>query len=136
MRTPICDVLGIEVPIFAFSHCRDVVVAVSRAGGLGVLGALAFSPAELEVELEWIEKHIEGRPYGVDIVMPVSLAEGAKHADKATLTQMIPPGHHQFVEELLRRFEVPDLPEGETVETLLGWTPSGGHSHADVALAH
>ena len=70
MRTPICDRLGIEFPIFAFSHCRDVVAAVSKAGGYGVLGALAFSPDQLEIELNWIDEHIDGKPYGVDFAMP------------------------------------------------------------------
>ena len=70
MRTRVCDLLGIELPIFAFSHCRDVVAAVSRAGGLGVLGALAFSNEELEVELRWLDEHVGGKPYGVDVVMP------------------------------------------------------------------
>ena len=74
MRTPICDRLEIEFPIFAFSHCRDVVAAVSRAGGMGVLGALAFSPEQLEIELTWIDEHVDGKPYGVDVVMPASLA--------------------------------------------------------------
>ena len=68
MRTPICDRLGIEFPIFAFSHCRDVVAAVSKAGGFGVLGALAFSPDQLEIELSWIDEHVDGKPYGVDFV--------------------------------------------------------------------
>src|SRR6185436_19747000 len=70
MKTRLCEMFGIEFPIFAFSHCRDVVAAVSRAGGFGVLGALAFSPEELEQELAWIDKHVDGKPYGVDIVMP------------------------------------------------------------------
>src|SRR5690606_17895573 len=48
MRTEICERLGIEFPIFAFSHCRDVVAAVSKAGGYGVLGILAFDPEQLE----------------------------------------------------------------------------------------
>jgi NAD(P)H-dependent flavin oxidoreductase YrpB (nitropropane dioxygenase family) len=133
MRTPICAALGIEVPIFAFSHCRDVVVAVSRAGGLGVLGALAFTPAELERELVWIDAHIGGKPYGVDVVMPAS---SAGEVDKASLEKMIPAGHKKFVADLLGRFEVPELPAGEQVETLLGWSQAGGRSHADVALAH
>ena len=75
MRTRVCDLLGIELPIFAFSHCRDVVAAVSRAGGLGVLGALAFSNEQLEVELRWLDEHVGGKPYGVDVVMPASLAD-------------------------------------------------------------
>jgi NAD(P)H-dependent flavin oxidoreductase YrpB (nitropropane dioxygenase family) len=132
MRTPLCDDLGLEVPIFAFSHCRDVVVAVSRAGGLGVLGALAFTPAELEAELRWIDEHVGGKPYGVDVVMPASLAGD----EKTRLETMIPEGHRRFVDELLARYQVPALPEGETVETLLGWTHGGGRSHAEVALAH
>ena len=70
MRTPICERLDIEFPIFAFSHCRDVVAAVSKAGGYGVLGALAYTPEQLEIELNWIDEHIDGKPYGVDIVMP------------------------------------------------------------------
>ena len=40
----ICELTGAEFPLFAFSHCRDVVAAVSKAGGLGVLGATRFSP--------------------------------------------------------------------------------------------
>src|SRR5690349_12736453 len=71
MRTPICETLDIEFPIFAFSHCRDVIAAVSRAGGFGVLGALAFNPEELEIELAWIDEHVGGKPYGVDFAMPV-----------------------------------------------------------------
>ena len=70
MRTPLCDELGIDVPIFAFTHCRDVVLEVSKAGGLGVLGAVGFSPEELEVQLQWIDERIGERPYGVDIVVP------------------------------------------------------------------
>jgi NAD(P)H-dependent flavin oxidoreductase YrpB (nitropropane dioxygenase family) len=77
MRTRVCDLFGIEFPIFAFSHCRDVVAAVSRAGGLGVLGALAYSNEQLEVELDWIDEHVGGKPYGVDVVMPASLADGS-----------------------------------------------------------
>ena len=70
MRTPICDELGIEFPIFAFTHCRDVVAAVCKAGGFGVLGAVGFTPEQLEVELDWIDEHVGDHPYGVDIVIP------------------------------------------------------------------
>ena len=137
MRTEICDTFGIEFPIFAFSHCRDVVAAVSRSGGLGVLGALAFSPEQLEIELTWIDEHTDGKPYGVDVVMPASLADGAADAAKNQLEAMIPQRHRDFVEEVLARHNVPKLPEGvEGVNGLLGWTPAGGHSHVDVALRH
>ena len=55
MQTPMTDMFGIDVPIFAFTHCRDVVAAVTKAGGLGVLGAVAHSPEQLEIDLEWIK---------------------------------------------------------------------------------
>ena len=70
MSTPIAERLGIEFPLFAFSHCRDVVAAVSKAGGYGVLGALAYSPDQLEIELSWIDDNVDGKPYGVDFAMP------------------------------------------------------------------
>ena len=139
MRTRLCEMFGIEFPIFAFSHCRDVVAAVSRAGGFGVLGALAFSPEELEQELAWIDQHVGGKPYGVDVVMPAkTLVSDKKEAvDKGELEKMIPAGHKKFVEDVLTRFEVPPLPAGaERSETLLGWTPSAGRGHVEVALAH
>ena len=111
MRTPICDKLGIEFPIFAFSHCRDVVAAVSRAGGFGVLGALAFTPEELEIELKWIDDNIDGKPYGVDLVMPNSyIGHGGKQPSIEELSAMIPPHHRQFIDKILAEHNVPELP--------------------------
>jgi NAD(P)H-dependent flavin oxidoreductase YrpB (nitropropane dioxygenase family) len=138
VRTRICDQFGIDVPIFAFSHCRDVVVAVSRAGGLGVLGALAFSPEQLEIELKWIDEHVDGKPYGVDVVMPVSYA-GADVGglDQETLEKMIPEEHRRFVEELLEQYDVPKLPQGEEpFAGLLGWSHNAARTQVDIALAH
>jgi NAD(P)H-dependent flavin oxidoreductase YrpB (nitropropane dioxygenase family) len=66
MRTKVAEMLGVEFPICAFSHCRDVVAAVSDAGGFGILGAVAHSPKRLESELTWIERQTGGKPYGVD----------------------------------------------------------------------
>src|SRR5215470_5803120 len=112
MRTPIADRLDIELPIFAFSHCRDVVAAVSKAGGFGVLGALAFTPDELEIELNWIDEHVDGRPYGVDIVMPMKYMGkgGGDEAKFDNLDAMIPQGHRDFVEHLMEKYGVPPLP--------------------------
>ena len=70
MKSPICEMLDIEFPLVAFSHCRDVIVAVSKAGGCGVLGAVGMSPEQLEKELKWIDEHIDGKPYGVDVLIP------------------------------------------------------------------
>ena len=133
MSTRICDTFGIEFPIFAFSHCRDVVAAVSRAGGMGVLGALAFTPEQLEIELGWIDEHVDGKPYGVDVVMPASLAG----SDVEKLQAMIPEAHRRWVDEVLARHNVPPLPEGEPMpEGLLAWTHEKAKRQVDIALAH
>jgi NAD(P)H-dependent flavin oxidoreductase YrpB (nitropropane dioxygenase family) len=139
MRTPVADMFGLELPLFAFSHCRDVVAAVSRAGGLGVLGALYFTPEELETELAWIDAHVDGRPYGVDVVMPASYVGGEFDPGdlEAQLEKMIPEKHRRFVDETLERFGVPplngDAPRGHQ---LLGWTDATARPQVDVALAH
>ncbi|MFQ5418655.1 MAG: nitronate monooxygenase, partial [Myxococcota bacterium] len=116
MHTRICDRLEIEFPIFAFSHCRDVVAAVSQAGGFGVIGALGFTADELEVELEWIDARVGDRPYGIDVVMP-SFREGRAQGDprefEQRLAAMIPEEHRAFVARLMEEHGVPDLPEGE-----------------------
>src|SRR5580704_698745 len=138
MRTRLCDTFGIEFPIFAFSHCRDVVAAVSRAGGFGVLGALAFTSEQLELELKWIDEHVDGKPYGVDVVMPAKYEGKGGEVDgsKEALERMIPQAHREFVAKLLESYEVPPLPEGEQTESLLGWTQGDGRSQVDVALRH
>jgi NAD(P)H-dependent flavin oxidoreductase YrpB (nitropropane dioxygenase family) len=112
VRTPIAERLDIEFPIFAFSHCRDVIAAVSRAGGFGVLGALAFTPEELEIELNWIDEHVDGKPYGVDIVMPMKYVGkgGGAEASFTNLDAMIPQSHRDFVDQLLADHHVPELP--------------------------
>src|SRR2546422_11761839 len=119
MRTPLSTALGLEFPLFAFSHCRDVVAAVSRAGGLGVLGAVYFTPEELETELRWIDEHVDGKPYGVDVVMPASYSakvteataqDSARQSMEDTLKQYIPEKHRDFVESILTKYDVPELP--------------------------
>ncbi|HLX36859.1 MAG TPA: nitronate monooxygenase family protein [Candidatus Binataceae bacterium] len=104
MNTPVCKMFGIDFPLFAFTHCRDVVAAVSRAGGFGVLGATAFSPAQLEEELKWIDDHIDGKPYGVDVLIPENLSiKNEKDATRGKLAQRIPQQHKDFVRDLLAK---------------------------------
>ncbi len=140
MRTPICDDLGIEFPIFAFTHCRDVVVAVSKAGGFGVLGAVGFSPEQLEIELNWIDEHIGDRTYGVDIVIPnkyegmdtgMSAEELAKR-----LRDMVPQGHLDFARKLLVDHGVPIPEDDDNSLQLLGWTEATATPQVEVALRH
>ena len=104
MKTPVCAMLGIDFPLLAFSHCRDVVAAVSRAGGFGVLGATGHSLESLETELAWIDAHVDGKPYGLDVLIPENLATGgAKGITRASLAEKVPPEHRAFVGELAER---------------------------------
>ncbi|MBI1813746.1 MAG: nitronate monooxygenase [Deltaproteobacteria bacterium] len=140
MRTELCDQLGIEFPIFAFSHCRDVVVAVSKAGGFGVLGAVGFSPDQLEIELKWIDEHIGDKPYGVDIVIPGKY-EGMGEIDPKKLEEQllasIPPQHRAFADKVLADHGVPKLPADEKpASQLLGWTAATATPQVEVALKH
>jgi NAD(P)H-dependent flavin oxidoreductase YrpB (nitropropane dioxygenase family) len=134
-RTDLCDLLGIEHPIVGFSPSEHVAAAVSRAGGLGVLGCVRFNdPDELDKALDWMDKHTEGRPYGIDVVMPARVpAEGAA----GDLNQLIPAGHKDFVEQTLLRLGVPPLPDGtQAADGVLGWLHSIARQHVEVALAH
>jgi NAD(P)H-dependent flavin oxidoreductase YrpB (nitropropane dioxygenase family) len=139
MQTPLCDDFGIEYPIFAFTHCRDVVAAVSKAGGLGVLGAVGFSPEQLEIELDWIDAHVDGKPYGVDTVMPQKSVDvhGANPDEMLdTIRSMIDDAHWRYVDELMERLELPPLPAGDGGHGVLGWTDDVAHRHVEIALAH
>src|SRR3954451_4199269 len=139
MRTPICDELGIEFPIFAFTHCRDVVAAVSRAGGFGVLGAVGFTPEQLKTELEWIDEHIGDKPYGVDIVIPGKY-EGMGELDpeklEDMLREMVPAGHRDFASKILSDHGVPEMPAGSEARELIGWTEATATPQVLEALRH
>jgi NAD(P)H-dependent flavin oxidoreductase YrpB (nitropropane dioxygenase family) len=141
MRTPLCDELGIEFPIFAFTHCRDVVVAVSKAGGFGVLGAVGFTPEQLEIELNWIDENIGDRPYGVDIVIPNkyegmdSNMSGDELADM--LRKLVPQEHLDFGRKVLADHGVPvDESTDQDALQLLGWTEATATPQVEVALKH
>ena len=135
VRTSLCDLLGIEHPIVGFSPSEHVAAAVSRSGGLGVLGAVRFNdPAELDATLDWMDANTGGRPYGINVVMPARVpAEGtAKDLD-----QLIPERHKDFVEQTLLKLGVPPLPEdAQAADGVLGWLHSVARQHVEVALAH
>jgi NAD(P)H-dependent flavin oxidoreductase YrpB (nitropropane dioxygenase family) len=135
VRTPVCDLLGIERPILGFTPSEHVAAAVSRAGGLGVLGCVRFNdPAELDAVLDWMDANTDGRPYGVDVVMPARVpAEGAAR----DLEEMIPQAHRDFVERTLLALGVPPLPDGAPGgDGVLGWLHSIARKHVEVALSH
>jgi NAD(P)H-dependent flavin oxidoreductase YrpB (nitropropane dioxygenase family) len=135
LRTTLCDLLGIEHPIVGFSPSEHVAAAISRAGGLGVLGCVRFNdPADLDACLTWMDANTDGRPYGIDVVMPATVpAEGTP----VDLNELIPAGHRDFVEETLLRLGVPPLPDGTTAgDGVLGWLHSVARQHLEVAFAH
>ncbi len=141
MHTSLCDQLDIEFPIFAFTHCRDVVVAVSKAGGFGVLGAVGFTPEQLEIELNWIDENIGDHTYGVDIVIP-NKYEGMDSdlsADELAkmLVDMVPQEHLDFARKILTDHNVPLTAEdNESTLQLLGWTEATATPQVEVALKH
>lgn len=139
MKTAVTGIFGIEAPIFAFSHCRDVVVATSKAGGMGVLGAAWMTPEHLEQELKWIDEHIEGRPYGVDMVFsstatPVEFDQSPR--------ELLPAANVRFINDLLDADGVPPLPEDEVkgwyanYARNLSFSPATSEALLDVALSH
>jgi NAD(P)H-dependent flavin oxidoreductase YrpB (nitropropane dioxygenase family) len=144
MQTEIARRLGCEVPIFAFTHCRDVVVEVTKAGGFGVLGASTFSPEHLEQELRWIDDHVEGRPYGVDVLIPSSYDHAAEEAVTGGDPQaLIPAEHRAFMDRILAQADVPPLPDDERARVRQeivagrgGMTPEGARRLLRVALTH
>jgi NAD(P)H-dependent flavin oxidoreductase YrpB (nitropropane dioxygenase family) len=143
MHTEVCDRLGIEFPIFAFSHCRDVVAAVTNAGGFGVLGATGHSPRALEIDLAWIDEQVSGKPYGVDLLLPVNYDKTAPQHGQPEPPAAPPPGdrfpagHQAFLDDLLTRYEVPELPGHLPASAgALSVSPQAASSLLDVAFAH
>ena len=115
MKTSITEMFGIDVPIFAFSHCRDVVIEVSKAGGFGVLGVGYFTPEHLTEELNWIESHIDGKPYGIDILLPSNYEHLAN--SHVTLGD-IPNLQADYMRDYLDRGGIPRLPEDRATEMI------------------
>jgi NAD(P)H-dependent flavin oxidoreductase YrpB (nitropropane dioxygenase family) len=104
MKTPICEMLGIAFPLLAFSHCRDVVAAVSRAGGFGVLGATSHTPESIRQELTWIDDHVDGKPYGLDVLIPDNLSTaGETNVTYNGLRERVPAAHSAFAQGLLEK---------------------------------
>jgi NAD(P)H-dependent flavin oxidoreductase YrpB (nitropropane dioxygenase family) len=139
VHTEICDKLDIEFPIFAFTHCRDVVAAVSNAGGFGVLGAIGFSPEELEIELEWLDAHVGEHGYRVDIVIPGKY-EGMGELDpvklESQLQSMVPEDHRRFARRLLDEHGCPPPPDDERRSGMMGWTEATAKPLLECALKH
>ncbi|MFP6639640.1 MAG: nitronate monooxygenase [Myxococcota bacterium] len=110
LRTPVCDLLDVSLPIVCFTHCREVAVAATRAGCFAVLGEALRSSHEIETDVRWIREQV-GDNFGVDLVLP----SGTSRADTPDqIYSQIPDSHIQFAERIEEEFDVP-APSNEVV---------------------
>ena len=140
MNSKICELLDIEFPLVAFTHCRDVVVAVSKAGGCGVLGAVGMSPEQLEKELKWIDDHIDGKPYGVDVLIPNKMVDQSEKFDADKLKNMIPQEYAAYRADILENHDI-EAAELRTIDTAgssfaQNTKADGAKALLDVAFSH
>ena len=140
MNSKICELLDIEFPLVAFTHCRDVVVAVSKAGGCGVLGAVGMSPEQLEKELKWIDDHIDGKPYGVDVLIPNKMVDQSEKFDAEKLKSMIPQEYADYRADILENHDI-EAAELRTIDTAgssfaQNTKADGAKALLDVAFSH
>ncbi len=137
MNNAVCRLTGAEFPLFAFSHCRDVVAAVSKAGGFGVLGATRFSPEQLEEELAWIDAHVDGAPYGVDVLVPETIdPRVAGFTDNAQRAAAIDPRYPAFAAGILSHYGIEASAEVPQLRERMGITPENGLALMEVAFNH
>ncbi|MEC7622708.1 MAG: nitronate monooxygenase [Pseudomonadota bacterium] len=133
----LCALTGAEFPLFAFSHCRDVVAAVSRAGGFGVLGATRFTPEQLEEELAWIDAHVDGAPYGVDVLVPEVVDPRVRElADNRSRAKAIDPSYQEFVNSVLGAHDIKPASQMPILAERMGITPENGLALMEVAFRH
>jgi NAD(P)H-dependent flavin oxidoreductase YrpB (nitropropane dioxygenase family) len=140
MKSPLCEKLGIDFPLFAFSHCRDVAAAVSRAGGMGVFGAVTLTPEQLEADLRWIDAQVDGRPYGIDLIVPDKMQGKGETHDADRLLASIPDSHKGFAEAVLREAgmngEGLEDDRRETIRFALNLQEGGAEELLEVAFSH
>ena len=140
MKSKICEMLGIEFPLLAFSHCRDVVVAVSKAGGMGVFGAVNLPPERLKEELTWIDDHVDGMPYGIDLIVPNKFEGKGEEVSTEQILNAIPQGHRDFTKGILNDYDIDtdgleDLKEGAK-QFRMNLSDEGAATSLEVAFEH
>jgi NAD(P)H-dependent flavin oxidoreductase YrpB (nitropropane dioxygenase family) len=137
MRTAFTDLLGIQHPIVGFNRSPAVVAAVTNAGGLGVLAASGYRPDELDAQLTWIESEVNGRPYGIDLLVPEKVADGDPDNLVASLRAQIPADHLAFLRDLLDRYGVPEMPVAPGHDDrAASFGRDGATALLDVAFSH
>jgi hypothetical protein len=109
LHTKLCDMLGIEFPIIAFTHCKDVVIAVVGAGGFAVLGEAMHTPDEIAADIKWIRDRIGTKPFGIDLVLPASVPPAGTVGE---LIAKIPEVPRNYAKGILQKYNVP-LPKAQ-----------------------
>jgi NAD(P)H-dependent flavin oxidoreductase YrpB (nitropropane dioxygenase family) len=131
LHTKLCDMLGVEFPIVAFTHCKDVAAAVINAGAFAVYGGTPHDPDELAADIKWIRERIEGRLFGLDLVFPASVPSAGTIED---LKAQIPEDNRRFVEQIKKKYNIPE-PKNPVYAYSLGWlTTERSRQQLDVAL--
>jgi NAD(P)H-dependent flavin oxidoreductase YrpB (nitropropane dioxygenase family) len=140
MQTELSKQLGVEHAVFGFTPFPAVAAAISRAGGFGVLGAVRYTvPDDLDRDLDWLDAHVGGRPYGLDVVMPAKKVEApeGRTLTESDVEAMIPEGHRRFVRDILAKYGVPEPAEGEASGwRITGWMEQVARAQLDVAFGH
>ena len=141
LNSSICERLNVEFPLVAFTHCRDVVVEVSKAGGFGVLGAAGLKPEQLEVELAWTDQNIDGRPYGVDLIVPTGFEAKGQDVSPKEMVDKVPEQHRAFVRGILAEHGIDSrvLDDGPAVSGTrwaVNMRDDGAMALLDVAFDH
>src|SRR5690606_5911968 len=140
LNAPLCRRLGVEFPPFAFSPCRDVVVAVSKAGGMGVLGAVGMSPERLKEDLDWIDAHVAGKPYGLDLIVPNKFEGKGERLDADKLLAAVPEAHRAYAAQILAQHGVDAAPIEANRRNATLWSQNlqeeGAEASLEIAFRH
>lgn len=126
LRTSLCDLLGIEYPILSAGMGPtligettgapvELVVAVSEAGGMGVLGGSGYTVDELREAIREIKK-LTDKPYGVDLLLPNKLVEvpdgagaGPQEIPLDQALEFMPQEHRDWLKKVKEELGLPDV---------------------------
>ncbi len=137
--TDLIDRFGMKIPLFAFSRTPAVVAEVTRAGGMGILGAIGWRTDELGDKLDWIASQVGDLPWGVDVVMPRGYVSAGSEGmgEPSALRDLLPPKHRAFIDRLLDEHGVPPLPaDATTQQTMLHWTDAVSRRQVEMSLEY
>jgi len=126
LRTKLCDMLGIEYPILSAGMGPslvgektgapvELVVAVSEAGGLGVLGAAGHTVDEMRDDIRKIRK-LTGKPFGVDLLLPSQTVtagdqvyDGPQEIPLSEVLKNLPKPHYDWMMKVKEEMGLPDI---------------------------